>query len=130
MQAYVSAREQLMVEVYVRNLQTSSEFYRRFGFEVVSQEGAFMTLKWENIPLAIKEMPSAPPPLPYPVCTLRIMVPNVDTYWQLAQQMDASVLWPIADREYGLRDFAITGPDGVGLCFATCLADLQNPDKG
>ena len=126
MLAYVPPSEQLMVEVYVRDLQASSAFYRTFGFEVVRHEDAFMTLKWESLPLALKMLPEAPPPLPYPVCTVRIMVPNVDHYWQLAQQQDVPVLWPLEDREYGLRDFAIAGPDGVGLCFATRLSDLRD----
>jgi hypothetical protein len=28
-------------------------------------------------------------------------------------------------RKYGLRDFTIAGPDGIGLRFRTRLADLQ-----
>jgi catechol 2,3-dioxygenase-like lactoylglutathione lyase family enzyme len=129
MPAYVSPQEQLMVEVYVRNLQTSSAFYRRWGFEVVSQEGTFMEMRWESVPFALKELPEAPPPLPHPVGTLRIMVPDVDAYWRLAQQMGVTVLWPLANQAYGLRDFAIAGPDGVGLCFATRLADAQDAAK-
>lgn len=125
MPAYVSPSEQLMVEVYVRNLLASSGFYRRLGFEVVRDEGTFMELQWEGVLFALKERPDAPPPLPHPVGTLRIMVPNVDAYWRLAQDMAVPVLWPIANQEYGLRDFAIAGPDGLGLCFATRLADVQ-----
>jgi catechol 2,3-dioxygenase-like lactoylglutathione lyase family enzyme len=113
-----------MVEVYVRNLQASSAFYRRLGFDVVRQEEGFMELRWDSVPFALKELSDAPPPLPHPVGTLRIMVPDVDAYWQMAQQMEAPILWPIADRAYGLRDFTVVGPDGVGLCFATRLRDL------
>ena len=126
MPAYVAPREQLMVEVYVRNLQASSAFYRHLGFDVVRQEEGFMELQWDSVMFALKELPDAPPPLPHPVGTLRIMVPDVDAYWRVAQQMGAPILWPIADRAYGLRDCTIVGPDGVGLCFATRLRDLQD----
>lgn len=114
-----------MVEVYVRNLQASSGFYRRVGFEVVRDEGTFMELQWESVRFALKERADAPPPLPHPVGTLRILVPNVGAYWHLAQNMAVPVLWPIANQAYGLRDFAIAGPDGIGLCFATRITDLE-----
>ena len=42
------------------------------------------------------------------------------------QQRGVPVLWPLANRAYGLRDFTIAGPDGVGLCCATRLTDLQD----
>jgi catechol 2,3-dioxygenase-like lactoylglutathione lyase family enzyme len=69
-----------MVEVYVRDLQASSAFYRRWGFELVRQDEAFMELRWDSVPFALKELPDAPPP----VATLRILVPDVDAYWQAA----------------------------------------------
>jgi catechol 2,3-dioxygenase-like lactoylglutathione lyase family enzyme len=126
MSTYVEPREQLMVEVYVRNLEVSSTFYRRLGFDVVRQEEGFMELQWDGVPFALKALPEAPLPLPHPVATVRIMVPDVNASWRVAQQMGAAILWPIADRAYGLRDFTIVGPDGVGLCFATRLRDQQD----
>ena len=126
MPAYMEPREQLMIEVYVRNLEASSAFYRRLGFDVVRQEDGFMELQWDRVPFALKALPEAPPPLPHPVATVRIMVPDVDASWRVAQQMGASILWPLADRAYGLRDFTIVGPDGVGLCFATRLHNQQD----
>ena len=84
MSAYVTPSEQLLVEVYVRNLPASSDFYRRWGFTVVRQEATFMALQWDGVPLALKGLPEAPPPLPHPVATLRVMVPDVDAYWQRA----------------------------------------------
>jgi len=50
---------------------------------------------------------------------IRIMVPNVDDYWLLSQKLGAKVVKAIGNREYGLRDFTIEGPDGLGLRFAT-----------
>ena len=47
------------------------------------------------------------------------MVPDVDACWRRAIGMGARVLAPIADREYGLRDFTIADPDGFGVRFGT-----------
>ena len=69
----------------------------------------------------LEEVPDAPPPPPYPVGNVRVMVPDVDNYWALAQKIGAQVLRPLENRSYGLRDFTIAGPDGLGLRFATRL---------
>jgi catechol 2,3-dioxygenase-like lactoylglutathione lyase family enzyme len=60
MSTYVEPKEQLMVEVYVRNLEASSTFYRRLGFDVVRQEEGFMELQWDGVPFALKVLPEAP----------------------------------------------------------------------
>ena len=75
--------------------------------------------------LFLEENGDAPPPPAYPIGNVRILVPNVDHYWTLSQQLGAQVIRPIDNRAYGLRDFTIAGPDGLGLRFATRLADLQ-----
>jgi len=51
----------------------------------------------------------------------RVMAPNVDDYWRLANQIAARIIVPIGDRYYGLRDFTIADPDGFGIRFATHL---------
>jgi hypothetical protein len=55
------------------------------------------------------------------------MVPNVDDDWALSRTIGARVIRPIENQGYGLRDFTIAGPDGLGLRFATHLADVQEP---
>ncbi len=124
MNRYVNQGEQLVVALYVRNINESSEFYRSCGFEIVRDEGTFMELKWEDARLFLSEVPGTPSPPAHPLGNVRIMVPNVDDYWNMAQQMGAKILSPIEDRHYGLRDFIIAGPDGLALRFATWLSDL------
>jgi catechol 2,3-dioxygenase-like lactoylglutathione lyase family enzyme len=126
MENYVHQGEQLVIALYVQNIQRSSDFYVRYGFEVLRDEGKFMELKWEDCRLFLSEVPGTPPPPPSsPVGNIRIMVPNVDQYWDLAKTRDAVILNPIEDRYYGLRDFTIAGPDGIALRFATWLKDLD-----
>jgi catechol 2,3-dioxygenase-like lactoylglutathione lyase family enzyme len=124
---YVEAGEQLVVELYVRNIKESCAFYRQFGFKVAREAGDFMELQWEHTLLFLEEIPDAPLPPPDPVGNIRIMVPNVDDYWALSKTIGARVIRPIENRSYGLRDFTIAGLDGLGLRFATHLADLQEP---
>jgi len=58
----------------------------------------------------------------FPVANVRVMVPNVDQCWSLANELGAPIILPIADRYYGLRDFIISDPDGFGVRFASQLA--------
>jgi hypothetical protein len=60
---------------------------------------------------------------------MRIMVPNVDDVWTLSKKMGAQIIQPMGNRSYGLRDFTIAGPDGLGLRFATHLSDLEASSK-
>ena len=49
------------------------------------------------------------------------MVPDVDRYWTLCQEMQARIVAPIGNRYYGLRDFTVADPDGYGVRFASRL---------
>lgn len=60
-----------------------------------------------------------------PTANIRIMVPNVDEYWNLSNEIGARVVLPIGDRYYGLRDFIIADPDGFGVRFASNLSGKE-----
>jgi catechol 2,3-dioxygenase-like lactoylglutathione lyase family enzyme len=127
MATYVPATEQLVVEVYARDLPRSIAFYQALGFEVLSVEPDFVVLTWENHQFFLEARSDLPAPTGYPKANMRIMVPDVDRYWAIAQQLGAPVIKPIADRYYGLRDFTIADPDGLGLRFGTRLAARLSP---
>jgi catechol 2,3-dioxygenase-like lactoylglutathione lyase family enzyme len=117
---------QLVVELYVRDFKVSCAFYQAFGFRMVRDEGDFAELQWDDAFLFLEANPNAQSPLSSPVGNIRILVPNVDDYWTLSQQMGVQVIRPVENRSYGLRDFTIAGPDGLGLRFATRLSDLES----
>lgn len=117
MTTYIPATSQLVVEVHVRDIAASVAFYRRLGFELVRDAGTFVELAWEGHLLFLEQRQIEQPP--YPQANVRVMVPDVDRYWALAQELGARVTIPIADREYGLRDFTIADPDGFGIRFGT-----------
>jgi|SRR6266446_6535228 len=114
MSGYVDPTEQLVTEIVVRDMQ---------------RDGDFVELTWENHRLflavlsAFHDVPqielSVPPR--FPRVNVRVMVPDVDHYWKLANEIGAQIVVPIADRYYGLRDFIIADPDGFGVRFASML---------
>ncbi|MEW6212226.1 MAG: VOC family protein [Acidobacteriota bacterium] len=118
MKERVSAEEQLVVELYTSTFRQSVEFYCRWGFEIARDEGDFAELRWETSLLFIEEVTNAAPPA-REIGNIRIMVEDVDRYWDMAISSGALIIRPIADRYYGLRDFTIGGPDGLGLRFAS-----------
>ena len=129
MSRYVDPTEQLVTEIVVRDIRRSVEFYERLGFELLRDGGDFVELTWEDHRLFLAELSAfrdargaalaAPPP--FPLANVRVMVPNVDEYWQLANEIGARIVIPVADRYYGLRDFTIADPDGFGLRFGSVL---------
>ena len=125
MSNYVPFNEQLIVEIYVRNLASSLGFYESIGFDLVRVTSNFAELVWDDSRLFLEQDRNSAKNSGNPVCNIRIMVPDVDDYWNLCQHQNARVLKAIGDRHYGLRDFTVVSPDGIGLRFATRLHDLK-----
>ena len=131
MKTYVDPTEQLVTEIVVRDIGRSTTFYLRLGFALLRDGGDFVELTWEDHRLFLAEASAfdgvtpgdSPAPPQFPPANIRVMVPRVDDYWQLAGEMGARVVVPIADRYYGLRDFTIADPDGFGVRFATLLEE-------
>jgi catechol 2,3-dioxygenase-like lactoylglutathione lyase family enzyme len=129
MSRYVDPTEQLVTEIVVRNMKRSVEFYRSLGFELLRDGGDFVELTWEDHRLFLAELSAfheieqvgLAPARQFPSANVRVMVPNVDHYWRVANEIGARIIVPIADRYYGLRDFTIADPDGFGVRFATLL---------
>jgi catechol 2,3-dioxygenase-like lactoylglutathione lyase family enzyme len=127
MSRYVDAAEQLVTEILVRDIRRSVDFYRRLGFELLRDGGDFVELTWEEHRLFLAE-PSAfhgvdavlAPPA-FPLANVRVMVPDVDRYWDLTREIGAEIVVPVGDRYYGLRDFMIRDRDGFGVRFASVL---------
>ena len=126
MERYIEPTEQLVTEIFVRDITRSTEFYLQLGFELLRDDGRFVELTWEGHHLYLDERDDLPGLPDFLQANVRVMVPNVDDYWTLAREMEARVISPIQDREYGIRDFTIADPDGFGLRFGTQLSDIAN----
>ena len=121
MARYVDPTEQLVVEIFVRDIERSKAFYRRLGFELLADRGHFVVLAWEGHRLFLDERRDLPPPPERARANVRVMVPDVDRCWEQARAIGAPVLAPIDDRDYGLRDFTVADPDGFGVRFGSRL---------
>ena len=129
MSKYVPPIEQLVTEIVVRDIKRSTEFYCRLGFELLRDGGDFVELTWEDHRLflaALSAFPEIgeiefPAPPKFPLANIRVMVPNVDDCWRVANEIAARIVVPVGDRYYGLRDFTLADPDGFGVRFASML---------
>ena len=123
MTRYIDPTEQLVTEIFTRDVSRSLAFYRKLGFKLLREDDGFVELSWEGHRLflsdELEEKMTGEAGLPQG--NVRVMVPNVDDYWALSREMGARVLSPITDQPYGLRDFTIADPDGFGVRFATRL---------
>src|SRR5262245_5944042 len=137
MSPYVPPVEQLVTEIFVKNIKRSIDFYCRFGFTLLRDGGDFVELTWEDHRLFLAELSAVrgikhvelPLTPEFPVANVRVMVPNVDDYWRVANEIDAHIIVPIGDRYYGLRDFSVVDPDGFGVRFATILPNSDNTNQ-
>jgi catechol 2,3-dioxygenase-like lactoylglutathione lyase family enzyme len=134
METYVPATEQLVTEIIVQDISRSVDFYVSLGFHSFRKEGDFAELLWEGHRLFLVERSAfsniAPTawgdPPSFPLANIRVMVPNVDTYWARAREMGTRIVQSIGNRAYGLRDFTLSDPDGFGVRFASLLDAVLN----
>ncbi len=84
---YVEAREQLIVELYVRDVKQSTAFYKQLGFAVIRKEPNFVELGWDDSRMYLEQIPDQKEPPATLVANVRIMVSDVDRYWKLCQEM-------------------------------------------
>jgi len=124
---YVPSIEQLVVEIVVERLPRSVQFYVDLGFQVQRAEEDFAELAWEEHRLFLVERSAFPdvstwgPAPAFPCANVRVMVPDVDRHWAHVRALNARVIHAVGDRSYGLRDFTIADPDGIGIRFASRL---------
>jgi len=129
MSRYVDSTEQLVTEIVVKDMKSSLDFYQRLGFGLLRDGGDFVELTWEDHRLFLAELSafrdahgaSLPTTPPFPLANVRVMVPNVDEYWNLANEIGAQIIIPLGNRYYGLRDFTVADLDGFGVRFASVL---------
>lgn len=106
------------MEITCRSIRASIEFYQSLGFQLVRAEDHFAELAWEEALLFLEERESYVAPS-IPPGNVRVMVPDVDRFWQRCIELQVRVFAPIENRYYGLRDFTILDPDGFGIRFAS-----------
>lgn len=119
MSPYVEASEQLVVELFVRDVDRSVAFYTDLGFELLRRDEGFALFAWEGVRFMVEQRPDLAPGGAAPSMNVRVLVPDVDAVWRKVNERGIPVFAPLADRPYGLRDFTIVDPDGFGVRFGT-----------
>lgn len=119
MSRYVEPKDQLILEIYVRDLKRSIEFYKTLGFSILRQEDNFVELKWEDSKIYLEQTDDSNLGSRDLAGNIRIMVPDVDDHWKKVLDLDLPIVKTLGNRSYGLRDFTIAGPDGIGIRFGT-----------
>jgi len=126
MPRYVEPTDQLILEIYVRELKRSIEFYANLGFSILRREDNFAELIWEESKIYLEQTSDTNLGSVDLAGNIRIMVPDVDERWKRACDLGVPVVKSIGDRYYGLRDFTILGPDGIGIRFGTRISGKAN----
>ncbi len=103
-------------------------FYGALGFDVVEVANDKAEAHWGQAVFTLNERDGVPPPPEIqPVAGLRMLVPDIETYWQMAQEIEARVIYPLHVGDDGLRQFRVMDPDGFAVTFATEVAAATAP---
>jgi catechol 2,3-dioxygenase-like lactoylglutathione lyase family enzyme len=118
---HVPSRDQLILEIYCRDLQSTYTFYTTIlNFKLIRKSPTFIVLQYEDSLLYLCSDDHAPrPPAGTFAGNIRIMVTNVDAVWERLQGLEVETLVSLSNRDYGLRDFTIAGPDGIAIRFGS-----------
>ena len=123
---YVEATEQLVTEIFVRDLAKSLAFFQQLGFELLRQQGGFAELTWEGHKLFLDRHESAArarlPCRQRPRDGARRRCGVEIVQRQQGQGHHA-------DRRPLLRPAQLTvaDPDGYGIRFASLLGSRKKP---
>ena len=126
--AYLPVRAQLLTGIAVRDLSRSMRFYGSLGFDVVGVADDKAEAHWGQAVFTLNEREGLPPPPETQAFAgLRILVPDVETYWQMTQEIGARVIYAFHESDDGLRQFRLMDPDGFSVTFATEVAARTAP---
>jgi catechol 2,3-dioxygenase-like lactoylglutathione lyase family enzyme len=123
------------VELFVPDVEASVSFYaEKLGFELMRLERgmidgqeratfAVVGLERAAFLIAHRTLEGAPAARPAGGAVhIRIIVDDVDALHRRAKENGVAIIYDIADRAYGLRDFIVEDPDGFRVRFASPLS--------
>ena len=105
-----------VIEVVGPDIEASLAFYREIGFEVARRTGGFAVLHREGQRLFVAEDPSAPTAPRW--TSLRLMTGDVDALHDQLRDRGVTIVLPLGDRPYGLREFVVRDPNGLDIRFS------------
>ena len=121
MNAKVEVGEQLVAEIFVRDVAASAAFYKNIGFAEMRRTPTFAVMRFDESLLFLAQREGLSEAPKHPPVSVRVIVADVNQRWAKAQAQGMKVVEPLADRDYGLRDFTLADPDGIGVRFGAFL---------
>ncbi len=127
----------LVPELFVRDVTASVAFYRdRLRFSVIERHSDFAIIAFGSAFLLLADS-SLYKPSPDRLVErrgagidLRLMVDDADVHYREFLTAGVEIIDPIADRDYGLRDFIICDLDGYRLRYATRPVPNESERRG
>ena len=116
--------EKICPVLAVKNIDETILFYRNLlGFECVSRVEGWADLRKDNVEVMIS-LPNAHEPFEKPTLTgsIYFSASHVDALWDEIKDK-ASIVYPIENFFYGMREFAIRDNNGYILQFGQEIAD-------
>jgi catechol 2,3-dioxygenase-like lactoylglutathione lyase family enzyme len=89
---FVDSNHQLVIELYVQDLNPSVSFYEQLGFRLGRRDGHFAQLAWEDHHFFLDEQAGLPQAFESPRVNVRVLVPNVDIYWQQVRDLGLQII--------------------------------------
>ena len=108
--------------IHVSDLQSAAAYYTDIlGFKIDFRFGDYLGLTYGNVSIHLngpKNQGTKKAPGGAHFC---IDCDEVDSYYTSISGKGALISVPLADREYGVRDFAVNDKDGNTLVFGTAI---------
>jgi catechol 2,3-dioxygenase-like lactoylglutathione lyase family enzyme len=124
---YIPPKEQLVLEIFCSDLVATHTFYTNIlNFRTIRSSQTFIVLQYEDSLLYLcSDVHARRPAAGTFAGNIRIMVDDVDAVWQRLQRLNIESLLSIADRDYGLRDFTVVGPEGIAIRFGSRITGVK-----
>lgn len=108
----------------VTDLAQSIDFYRHvLGFDLAWSWGEppdIAAVCRDSVEIMLIQRADAKPA---GAAHISLVVSGIDEYYSALVDSGVTVVVPIGDRPYGMRDFRISDPSGNGLSFGQVIAD-------
>jgi uncharacterized glyoxalase superfamily protein PhnB len=98
----------------VHDLQASSKFFEDLGFKRVSEPQGWIHVQKDDCVIMLGECSDALPPRSLGDHSYfgYLRVDDVDAYFREVTEKGVTVLSPLSDKPWGMREFGIASPEG------------------
>ena len=112
--------------LHVSNLEQSLHFYTKtLGFDEAFNAGAYAGVCAGVLMIHLCAPANQGIKKPIGAGHICILTDKADHYYQHLISQNVQIVYPIGDRDYGIRDFAVSDLDGNTLIFGEELKEIR-----